>query len=140
MTNLSRHLFQRAPNPRQYREKKCMAISLNDLSRSRGHGESKFAADLLLHVRWNVRVSSDCSRNFADRNVLPRQDQSSPLPAQFVVPDCELESERCWFGMHSVGPPDHYGVSVGNCLPSHDGDQVVECRQNETCRVCRLKC
>src|SRR5215203_4734654 len=73
MANLGRHFFQGPADACDDGQQECMAIALNDLSRSRSDAQAQRAADLLLQLGWNVRVCPDRARDFSDSNVLARE-------------------------------------------------------------------
>ena len=76
-------------------------------------------------------VRSDRARYLADGNVLGCQSQATPVPAQLVEPDRELQAERRWLGVHAVGTPDRQRPLVFERPVAHDLDQGFKSRLQE---------
>ncbi len=116
-----------------------MPIALHDLRRHRLRHQPQPRQRPRLQRRRQVRVGPDRAGDLADRDLLARRDQASPIAHRAGEEAGEDHPERGRLGVDPVRPPDDRRPAVLPGAPAQRGAQAVDPREDLVDRAGELQ-
>ena len=110
VANLGSDFVEGGRDHGQSREIVRVAVSLDNLRGDVRSLEAKTSAYLLLEFGRQVRERADRSGKLTNSETFRSLMEALNVSLRFRIPVRQLESERDWFGMDSVGPADLWRV------------------------------
>ena len=107
-----------------------MTITSNDL-RGRNRFEFEGLPHMSLHLRRNIRVRSDRSRQLHHGNRITSGTKSIAISVKLQRPQRNLRPKRCRLCMNTMGSTDHHRFTVGLRSRHELINELINCRQQQ---------
>ena len=140
MTDLLRHLLQRAAEQRQGRDKVGVTVALHDLAGDWGNAKAQCFTDELFDLRWNRGMSANRAGYFTHGDLFKGGREPLLTPAQFIYPEGQLQAEGRWFCVDAMRPAYHEGVFILYRCPRNFLDKRGQGRAEQYARLFQLGC
>ena len=131
VADLGREPLERAADDRDRREKRGVAVALDDLGARRIGVEPELGEHLRLDVGAEVAVRPDRSRDLAGADVVDGLGEAPPAAVELERPARELEPERDRLGVDRVGPAHHHGLGLGPGAGDERREEAIGVRQQD---------
>jgi hypothetical protein len=136
---LDREFVQAGPEERQGEEDLGVPVALQHLGGHPGRHEAEAPEGDLLDPRVQMNIGPDRAGDPADADRFERPLETDLMPAQFLVPDEELDSESNGLGVDSMRPAHHDRPLVTVGLLSDDSLESPEVPQDLVQRLLEEK-